>query len=184
MLNAPWIPACDVSVSPDEPQPGPMSTGGRVPPSADGSGNQWIRIVVPSNDVRSKSEGMPGTATALVDCHPPGGWQPSAAAAAEPDSQRAGPLSEEPAAPPATTRASVSTAMIHAAQCGRDLLAMRYRGAPNPSVPLTVWPLFLSRCGPLAVARPRVGSNEPDLARDEAPPWGQRGSPLHIPGAG
>ena len=58
-----------------------MSTVGRARPSADGSGNQWIRMVVPSNDVRSKSDGMPGTATALVDCQPLGGWQPSAAAA-------------------------------------------------------------------------------------------------------
>ena len=54
-----------------------MSTVGRSPPSAERSGNQWIRMVVPSNDVRSKSDGArPGTATALVDCHPLGGGPP------------------------------------------------------------------------------------------------------------
>ena len=54
MLSAPWIPACDVSVSPDEPQPGPMSTVGcERPAGPSGSGNQWIRMVVPSKEVRS-----------------------------------------------------------------------------------------------------------------------------------
>ena len=54
MLSAPWTPACDVSVSPAEPQPGPMSTVGCVSPlESSASGNQWIRMVVPSKEVRS-----------------------------------------------------------------------------------------------------------------------------------
>ena len=73
MLNAPCIPACAVSVSPEEPQPGPMSTVGRAAPFAEGSGNQWIRMTVPSKDVKSKSDATPGTAAALVDCHLLGG---------------------------------------------------------------------------------------------------------------
>ena len=59
-------------------------------------------MIVPSNDVRSKSDGTPGTATAPVDCQPFGGWQPSAAAAGATRNQRIGTLSGEQAAPPAT----------------------------------------------------------------------------------
>jgi hypothetical protein len=63
-----------VSVSPDWPHPGPISTVGRTWPSAEGSGNQWIRIFVPSNDVTSKSDGIPLTVVAFVDCQVLGGW--------------------------------------------------------------------------------------------------------------
>src|ERR1700676_1267354 len=73
MLNAPWMPACEVSVAPDAPHPGPISTGGRTWPPADGSGNQWTRILVPSNDVTSTSDGDPLTAVAVVERQLAGG---------------------------------------------------------------------------------------------------------------
>jgi len=50
-----------------------MSTVGRAAAPAEGSGNQWILIFVPSNDVNSRSEGIPATAVALVDCQSAGG---------------------------------------------------------------------------------------------------------------
>jgi len=50
-----------------------MSTVGRAPPPAEGSGNQWILIFVPSNDVNAKSEGIPVTAVAVVDRQSTGG---------------------------------------------------------------------------------------------------------------
>jgi hypothetical protein len=52
-------------------------------------------MLVPSNDVRSKSDELPGTATALVDCQPLGGWQLCAAAAGVTRSQRIGALNDE-----------------------------------------------------------------------------------------
>ena len=74
-LKAPWMAACVEAVSPDWPQPGPISTVGWTWPSVDESGNQWIRILVPSNDVRSKSDGTPTTGVAVVERQLPGGWQ-------------------------------------------------------------------------------------------------------------
>lgn len=53
MDSTPWTPALAVSVSPVSPQPGPMSTVGTVLLPALGSGNQWMRIWVPSKEVRS-----------------------------------------------------------------------------------------------------------------------------------
>ncbi len=139
MLSAPWIPACDVSVSPDPPQPGPMSTVGRAGPFANRLGNQWIRMIVPSNDVRSKSDGTPDTATALVDCQSPGGWQPSAAAAGDPRSQWIGALSDAPASP-ATIRARARAATIPATERRLDPRAKPYLGLPAPIVPVTASP--------------------------------------------
>ena len=51
IVSTPWTAACVTSVSPPWPQPGPISTVGWE--LADGSGNQWTRILVPSNEVRS-----------------------------------------------------------------------------------------------------------------------------------
>src|SRR5580704_4151255 len=116
-----------------------MSTVGRAPPSADGSGNQWIRTVVPSNDVRSKSDATPGTGTALVDSQPLGGWQSTAAPAADPRGQWIGDSSEiavDPAAKAmATTRATAAT--ISAAERQGDLGATRNVDALVPIVPVT-----------------------------------------------
>src|ERR1700689_1097483 len=88
--------AWPMSVSPDWPQPGPIRIVGSRRPSAIGSGNQWMRITVPSKDVRLKSVELPATGTALVDCHPAGGRQvversaPEAKAVADADDERTG----------------------------------------------------------------------------------------------
>src|SRR5258708_32289364 len=67
MVVGPTTPAPDaaaaaVSVSPACPQPGPRSTvGSRCVADAPGAGNQWARILVPSNEVTSQSLATPAT---------------------------------------------------------------------------------------------------------------------------
>ena len=63
MSSEPKMPAEVGSFDPDSPQPGPMKTVGAVtdvPVCAD-NGNQWMRIRVPSYDVRLYSEAAPAT---------------------------------------------------------------------------------------------------------------------------
>src|SRR6516164_10636221 len=134
------MPASDVSVSPGEPQPGPMNTVGRAWPAAEGSGNQWIRMLAPSNDVRSKSDELPGTAAAFVDCQPPGGWQLCAAAAGATRSQRIGTLDDEQVAPPATTMARVSAITRRVARGADGRRATRQSRGSDLIVPVTASP--------------------------------------------
>ncbi len=67
MVSAPSRPTLDVpvSVSPGRPQPGPMSTvGAGAEADAPATGNQWARILVPSNEVTVQSLVLPDTAVA------------------------------------------------------------------------------------------------------------------------
>ena len=81
MGTAPRIPEPWVSVSPARLQPGPISTVGAAAASAGGgsTGNQWTRIVVPSNEVTSQSLGKPATGVEAGTAV--GGWQAVVAAA-------------------------------------------------------------------------------------------------------
>jgi hypothetical protein len=94
-------------------------------------------MLVPSNDVRSKSDELPGTATAFVDCQPLGGWQLCAAAAGVARSQRIGALNDEQVAPPATmmARAPATTSLV-AELTDRGRGTLRSGGA-DPVVPIT-----------------------------------------------
>ena len=67
ILNAPRRPAASTLVSPPEPHPGPIRiVGAGVSAAADGRGNQWARMIVPSNDGMSKSLVTPATGWALT----------------------------------------------------------------------------------------------------------------------
>ena len=62
MLAAPSRPVDPTLVSPAWPQPGPMRTTGAGSPSpAPSRGNQCARMRVPSNEVTSRSLGVPAT---------------------------------------------------------------------------------------------------------------------------
>src|ERR1700722_18419440 len=80
IVSTPWTAVWVTSVSPPCPHPGPISTVGREP--ADGSGNQWIRIFVPSKEVRSWSVVLPAAGTARVARQLAGGRHVAEAVAA------------------------------------------------------------------------------------------------------
>ena len=66
MAIAPKMPEPWVSVSPDRLHPGPMRTVGNFWDEPGWTGNQWARIVVPSNEVTFQSLGTPGTGVATT----------------------------------------------------------------------------------------------------------------------
>src|SRR5688500_2622139 len=67
MLAAPKRAAPSEEVSPGSDQPGPISTvGAGSSAPAPSTGNQWARMVVPSNDVTSRSLVDPATGAAAT----------------------------------------------------------------------------------------------------------------------
>ncbi len=65
-----WVVTVWVSVSPARPHPGPMSTVGCEPAPAPGTywarGNQWARMIVPSNERTFQSDDEPATGVATT----------------------------------------------------------------------------------------------------------------------